>query len=86
MGLAELCMLCMLRRAAHAVVQEVLKAKLEELKDDPELKEVMEDIEKNGQAAMARWGGRAPVCGQWQGWQRPRLAPGPALSEWRWQE
>jgi hypothetical protein len=35
--------------------QEVLKAKMEELKGDPELKEVMEDIEKNGQGAMMKY-------------------------------
>ncbi|GAB4816755.1 hypothetical protein N2152v2_003801 [Parachlorella kessleri] len=35
--------------------QELLKAKLEELKEDPELRPVMEDIEKNGQGAMARY-------------------------------
>lgn len=36
------------------MLQEVLKSKLEELKGDPELKDVLQDIEENGQGAMAR--------------------------------
>lgn len=32
-----------------------LQSKMEEMKDDPELKEVMEDIEKNGQGAMMKY-------------------------------
>lgn len=34
--------------------QEALKAKMEEMKSDPELADVMKDIEENGQSAMMK--------------------------------
>ncbi len=61
--------------------QELVKAKMEELKGDPELREVMEDIETNGQGAMMKYmqarvqgGARTlPCCARtalhaWQHW------------------
>jgi len=47
--------LSMLQMFQNPENQEALKAKMEELKDDPELGEMMKDIEENGQAAMMKY-------------------------------
>ncbi|KAL4438040.1 hypothetical protein ABPG77_004261 [Micractinium sp. CCAP 211/92] len=48
-------MLTMMELFSNPENQALLKSKMEEMKDDPELKEVMEDIEKNGQGAMMKY-------------------------------
>lgn len=47
--------LSMLQMFQNPENQSALKAKMEELKDDPELGEMMKDIEENGQAAMMKY-------------------------------
>ena len=47
--------LSMLQMFQNPENQAALKAKMEELKDDPELGEMMKDIEENGQAAMMKY-------------------------------
>ena len=72
---------------------------MEEMKDDPELKEVMEDIEKNGQGAMMKYmqvgvgvgaGGRlgAPQAGPGvrRRWREGMGCKAEKLAGWRGQE
>jgi hypothetical protein len=73
-------MMTMMELFSNPDNQGLLKAKMEELKGDPELKEVMEDIEQNGQGAMmkymqVRWAApKRGAAGAGSAGGQPRLA------------